>query len=218
MADASNEDTGTMDIPPRRARKSQLVGSVYDDVFRTMMSDCRQLVIPLVNEMFHLGYTGKEKVEPCRNEHFINVDGHPKKVVTDSAFRIVDAENRDRTFLIECQSRNDNRMLVRVFEYETQVALDAGEIEGWKLKVRIPNSGVLYLRSTKGTPERMEIEIETPGGTVSYDVKTMRMKDYSLADIFRKDLDFLVPFYPFNISRSFSVCESRASSRRTSRL
>lgn len=33
----------------------------YDDVFRTLLTDCTELIIPVVNEIFHTKYTRKEK-------------------------------------------------------------------------------------------------------------------------------------------------------------
>ena len=34
----------------------------YDDVFRTLLIDCRELIIPVVNEIFQEDYTGDETV------------------------------------------------------------------------------------------------------------------------------------------------------------
>ena len=34
----------------------------YDDVFRTLLTDCSSLIIPVVNEIFHENYTGEEAV------------------------------------------------------------------------------------------------------------------------------------------------------------
>ena len=37
------------------------IGSTpYDDVFRTLLTDCSSLIIPVVNELFHEGYNGDE--------------------------------------------------------------------------------------------------------------------------------------------------------------
>ena len=36
----------------------------YDDVFRTLLTDCTELMIPVVNEIFHTKYTGKETPIP----------------------------------------------------------------------------------------------------------------------------------------------------------
>ena len=42
----------------------------YDDVFRTLLTDCTELMIPVVNEIFHTDYTGKETICLLQNEHF----------------------------------------------------------------------------------------------------------------------------------------------------
>lgn len=38
------------------------IASPYDDAFRTLMNDCIQLLIPVINEIFGKNYTGKEKI------------------------------------------------------------------------------------------------------------------------------------------------------------
>ncbi|MBO5372707.1 MAG: hypothetical protein J6A75_08310 [Lachnospiraceae bacterium] len=43
----------------------------YDDVFRTMLVDCKSLIIPMVNEIFGEHYTGKEKIVLKENEIFL---------------------------------------------------------------------------------------------------------------------------------------------------
>ena len=52
----------------------------YDDVFRTLLTDCTELMIPVVNEIFHTHYTGKETICLLQNEHFIKMpDGSEHK-------------------------------------------------------------------------------------------------------------------------------------------
>ncbi len=169
----------------------------YDDVFRTLLNDCKQLLLPVLNEVFGENYTGDEKIFYGRNEHYINKqDGVEDKRITDSGFTVIGKETK--SYLFECQSNPDSSILVRIFEYETQIALDEGEIAGNKLRVLIPNSAVLFLRSNRNTPDKMQIEVVTPGGSVTYDVFVMKVKSYSLNDIFEKNLLFLIPFYIFN--------------------
>lgn len=81
-------------------------------------------------------------------------------------------------------------MLVRIFEYSTQIALDQGEIEGNTLKVEIPHSAVLFLRCNTSTPDKMMIEMKTPGGTVCFDVLVMKAQRYGIDEIFGKNLLF----------------------------
>lgn len=52
-----------------------MVNTPYDDVFRTLLTDCTELIIPVINEIFHTNYTGKEKICLLQNEHFIQMPG-----------------------------------------------------------------------------------------------------------------------------------------------
>ncbi len=171
------------------------------------MNDCVRLLIPVINEIFGKNYTGKEKIIPHPNEHFINQqDGNEQKRITDSSFSIISGRHEDK-YIFECQSTADDTMLVRIFEYITQEALDSGKILKHKLIVSIPNAAVLFLRTKKDTPDAMNIIINTPGGTVDFDVPIMKVNSYSLAQIFEKDLYFLLPFYIFNLEKNFSKYE-----------
>ena len=84
-----------------------------------------------------------------------------------------------------------------MFEYGTQIALDEGETKGNVLEVEFPHATVLFLRSNSKTPDKMRIHMKTPGGDVGYDIPVMKAQRYSLEEIFKKDLLFLIPFYIF---------------------
>ena len=101
-------------------KTNRIVPTPYDDVFRTLLNDCRSLIIPVINEIFGCTYTGNEQVVLAPDIHFLNQqDGREEKRITDSSFRIVDVWG-EKKFLCECQSAADNSMLVRIFEYATQ--------------------------------------------------------------------------------------------------
>ena len=172
--------------------------TAYDDVFKTLLHDCGRLVIPLVNEMFGKTYDMNEGITLKNSTHFIHQEQTEyKRVETDTEFYI--GRDDSRIYHIECQSTRDSSMLIRVFEYDTQTALEGAQMEGNVLRVRFPNTGVLYLRSNENTPDEMMIVISTPGGNIEYSVPTLKMQDYKNIDaISEKQLYFLIPFYLFN--------------------
>ena len=181
----------------------------YDDAFRTMMNDCVRLLIPVINEVFGKNYSGNEKIIFRPNEHFMNQqDGKEQKRITDSSFSIISEDNLEEKFILECQSTDDDTLLIRIFEYITQEALDSGTINKYKLTVTIPHAAVLFLRSKKSTPHSMNIVINTPGGSVSFDIPIMKVQSYSLQQIFDKILLFLLPFYIFNLEKNFPLYEA----------
>ena len=82
-----------------------MTNTPYDDVFRTLLTDCTELIIPVVNEIFHMNYTGKDQIYLLQNEHFIQApDNTTQERITDSSFKIIEGNGNARHYHIECQS------------------------------------------------------------------------------------------------------------------
>ncbi len=183
-----------------------LTGTPYDDAFRTMYVECDELVLPLLNEVFHTHYTGSERIIRLGNEHFDNRQGGVEdKRITDAFLEVVGKERRK--YHLECESGTDGSIIVRMFQYGAQLSLVESRIEDGQLCVKFPEAAVLYLRSSKDTPDKMGIRIETPGGVVSYEIPTIRMSSYTIEALFGKRLYFLIPFYIFNLERELKQYE-----------
>lgn len=184
------------------------MANIYDGVFRTILNDCRKLVIPVINEIFGETYTGEEEIEFIPNEHFLDQqDAADQKRITDTNFTVFG--KTQKKYHIECESGYpDGRITIRLFEYDAQIALDEGEVTEETLTVTFPNTAVLYLRTRKKTPDKMKYVIVTPGGTVQYDIPVMKVQTYSLDEIFEKHLFMLIPFYIFSHEKRFSEYNS----------
>ena len=183
----------------------------YDDVCRTLTVECDDLVIPLINEVFGEKYSPQDKVVRRANEHFLEQQGGAEeKRVTDMLLEIISkVTKQEKKYHIEYESSSsDGTILIRIFEYAAQIALDDGAVIGEKLVVEFPHSAIMFLRSKKTTPKQMEISVRTPGGETSYYVPALHVRDYTMEDIFRKRLYFLIPFYIFNLESKFSEIEA----------
>ena len=180
------------------------MGNIYDGAFRTILNDCRKLIIPVINEIFSEHYTGEEEIRFFPNEHFLDQqDAADKERITDTNFQIIG--RIVKKYHLECESSlPDGKITIRLFEYDAQIALDEGEVTEETLTVTFPNTAVMYLRSYKKTPDKIKYVIVTPGGTVEYDVPIMKVQSYSLDEIFEKRLLMLIPFYIFSHEKSFS--------------
>ncbi|MCD8007024.1 MAG: hypothetical protein LUF29_08710 [Oscillospiraceae bacterium] len=76
----------------------------YDDVFRTLLNDCKMLLLPVLNEIFGENYTGNERIVYSKNEHFMNrQDGEEEERITDASFTVIGEETKK--YLFECQAR-----------------------------------------------------------------------------------------------------------------
>lgn len=184
------------------------MGNIYDGAFRTILNDCRKLIIPLINEIFGEKYTGDEEIRFSPNEHFLDQqDKADKERITDTNFTVFG--RTPKRYHVECESSYpDGKITVRLFEYDAQIALDEGELTEETLTVTFPHTALIYLRTRQKSPDRMKYVIVTPGGTVQYDIPVMKMQTYSLDDIFEKGLLMLIPFYIFLHENNFPAYNS----------
>ncbi|MGN0242800.1 MAG: hypothetical protein ACI4CT_01930 [Lachnospiraceae bacterium] len=92
-------------------------------------------------------WRGKEEIVFHANEHFLNrKNGNEQLRITDSSFEVI--ADGVKKYHLECQSTEDHTMLIRIFEYDAQIALDEGMLEGNRLIVTFPASVIIQLRGT----------------------------------------------------------------------
>ncbi|MBR3516043.1 MAG: hypothetical protein IKO10_06990 [Lachnospiraceae bacterium] len=183
----------------------------YDDAFRTMESECDDILLHYVNFCHGTAYDKSAKIIRRRNEHFIENDDHTEtKRVTDSMFEIV-AGGKSRKYHHECESgKYDGTVLIRMFEYGAQIALDTNRIMNDEIIVEFPIGCILMLRNDGDPPKEAFITMRTPGGEVSYPIRVIRMTDLDIDYLFDNRLYFLIPFFIFNIEKQFSSLETDA--------
>lgn len=161
--------------------------TIFDDVFRTMLEKMPQLIIPVINEVFHTSYPEDEHIEQYRNEH------HTKsgEIITDSYLGI-----GDMLYHIECQSTSDSHMCIRMIEYDFAIALEHAQKEDELFELNFPDSCVLYLRQNETLPKELQVKINFPDkSSFFYKIPAIKVQEYTKDDIFQKRLLFFLPFY-----------------------
>lgn len=169
--------------------------SVYDDVLRTIQERHPELLIPLINEVFHTSYAETTKVTRLPEEYQKLVS----KVVADSCSMI-----GNRIYHIECQSTKDGKMMLRMVEYDFFIALADAQKQNGHYRLRMPKSCVLYLRGDANVSNEDELELELADGqTVIYRVPNAKIGDYTIDRIFEKKLLMFLPYYIMRYEKHF---------------
>ena len=183
--------------------------TAYDDAFRTIETECDDALIHFVNHVFNENYDKTAKVIRLRNEHFLKHEVKAdEKCITDSHFKI-NCRGTEKEYHLECESSGYSKtILIRIFQYGVSMADNAHDSKRTKIVIRIPHSGLLILRDVGSPPEKVLYEIQTPGGSVSYDVPVICESDYTIDEIFEKELYFLIPFYFFNFEEKIDQYDS----------
>lgn len=163
--------------------------TIYDRTYKMLQEDFPKLIIPLVNEQFHMDYDLTELVVN-RSQEMHTIGG---KYVMDSLYSI-----GSHLYHTECQSNPDGSIVIRMFEYDFFVAIkNVHKNEKGIYQMELPRSCVIYLRQRKNTTlQKEQLEIHFPDGEKKmYVVPIIRVQDYSLEEIFDKKLYMLLPYY-----------------------
>lgn len=143
-----------------------------------------------------------------QNEIFMHQQDMTEKRVQDSSFVIVAEDGNKKWYHLECQSTIDGKMILRMYEYDSQVAIQNAVCMSQKLEITFPHSAIVYLRHNSNTPDKMLVALHTPGGTISYEVPVIKAQTYSVDEIFEKQLYYLIPFHIFAYENKFGLYES----------
>ena len=200
-------------------QKMETINTPYDDTFRTLLQDCPELVVPLINELFGTNYTGREVVVSNENEIFLrNPEGKKEKRVTDSNLTLISLKGISKRYHLECQSTADGTMEIRMWEYDAQIALMNKEYRDGVLYVKFPDSAVIYLRSNSNTPDELKICVCIGQKELFYEIPILKVKNYTLEEIFEKELWMLIPFYIFRYEKEFRIINGDEKRLRSLRM
>ena len=162
--------------------------TIFDDVFRTIAQKMPQLLIPLINEVFHTSYSEEEHFEQLRNEHYEKYG----TVITDSIIQI-----GNHIYHLECQSSKDKTIVIRMFEYDISIAIEHASYENDEIwEIEFPQSCVLYIRNHRDLPDYHEAVVKfADGQKMRYRVPILQAKKYTVDRIFEKRLLILLPYH-----------------------
>ena len=180
----------------------------YDSVFWTSVVRMTRFLIPLVNEAFGEHYTDKAEVNL--------IPGKQSTEQTDSSFveKEMDAYAKltesgiSKNYHFEVETGTDKSFAIRIAEYAAGAAQESVTLTENGAKTVIPYSAVIFLRTKNEVPDKLRMEIEYPGGVVSYDAPVMKIKSYSVKELIDKRLLLLLPFYGFNFDNRFAEMET----------
>lgn len=184
-----------------RGRESS---TIFDDVFRTMLERLDNLMIPVINEIFHENYPLDAGLSQLKNEHVTDKMNH----ATDSHLQIGNISIDGNQYHMECESNPYGNICIRMIEYDFSIALESiTETDGTK-GLLFPKSCILYLRQTKSTKEKELLKLRFADGTCAeYRVPIVKVQEYTKEQIFDKKLYILLPFYIMRYEKELKSIE-----------
>lgn len=177
----------------RRTYMTQLpkTDKLFDRVFRSILDKMPQLIVPLINEVFHTDYRMEDTIMQLENQNKDIMQG--LEWIMDSLLHI-----GDKKYYIECQQTENNATIVRIFEYNVIRSLEEAR-ERSKTGVNeicIPNCCELYLTHTASIGDSVGIPVRFADNYVyEYQIPVIKVQSYSKEEMFQKNLLILLPYY-----------------------
>ena len=179
----------------------------YDSVFWTGVVKMKRFFIPLVNEVFGEHYSANADIRLEPNKLTLEqADGSFSRREADALVTLKE-NGREKDYHIELETNTDKTFAVRIAEYAAGKAFKSVELTETGAKMRIPHSAVIFLKAENEVPDEFTIEIESPGGRLSYKAPVKKVRDYSISELFSKKLLLLLPFFGFNFEKRFEEME-----------
>lgn len=171
---------------------------IWDALIKRLSNLHPELLLPVVKEVFGRQYSKEEEITFLSTEYALDTLEKDKShrlhsIYADLVFRI----GKKDVYHLECQIRPNSEMMLRMFEYDVQIAIHHGTERFRDIKttkVELPRSVIVYLTHTKNTPEMETADLCLPNGTVwKYSIPTLKVQNYSVEEIAEKELYFLIP-------------------------
>ncbi len=192
---------------------------IYDNAFLSACSWDKRLLIPLINEIFKKNISENAEIERSPNEytsHKKTVDGSEQLVkrITDALVR-VDSDN----YHFECESKNDGEILIRVADYDLQIALNGALYRNHSVNIELPDTAIIYLRNHRNLPNEGVITYTKDNCSLVHHIPYFEICDYKLDYLDERHLYILMPFYLMryesaianNTVSKFALIESEAN-------
>jgi len=169
----------------------------YDDVFKSLKHNHKELFIPIINDLFGKHYTRADDADLLPSEGYIinaeSPDGNADIEGKTSDFLLKIGND---TYLLECQSYNDGSMAIRIVEYAFISAKQNAVWENGRCFLTMPHYRIIYVKSSLTTPDKTKITFTFPDGkSVDYDADNVILKEYTKEEIMDRQLYPYIPYY-----------------------
>jgi hypothetical protein len=176
--------------------KQQNDKDIFDRSFKQIMGSLSpKALIHFINRLFGSNHPLDSEVKHLNTEH---IDKALNKRLSDEIVSI-----EDRIYEIEEQTTDDANMAIRVFEYGYAQALKSKEAKDDVILLPFPRIIVIYLEAGASTPDVLTVRMKFPDGTEhDFNVKTLKLLDYSVEELTERGLAALLPFYIIRLRKA----------------
>lgn len=190
---------------------------LWDEMLKRQIQLYPWMLLPLIKEIFGKEYPDGTDIKMLSTEYVVSkIYEYGEKRIESVRSDLLIQVGRKDMYHMECQMKQGGDIAVRMLEYDMNIALvhgmewtaDVPEGKRDKYRLNFPKSAILYLDSTKKTPDAESCTMVFPDGMeYEYCIPILKVQGYTPEKAEEKGLHLLFPFFPIRFRRRFEAIQ-----------
>lgn len=185
-----------------------------DEILKFLFNSSEKVLVKLLNSIFDENFNEDEVSVTITNSEF--VEDTLEILRGDMFFKIFHKSNEDlkknkMNYHLEFQTKNDNTMVIRMFEYGFRKGKEnANEGEENIKRLYFPKQKVIFFEENKNIEDSLKLIIVFENDReFLYEVDVMKYWEYSDEDLIKKKMYPLIPLQLFNLRKSLNLAKKK---------
>jgi len=183
-----------------------------DQVMKFLFSTSNKVLVKLLNGIFNENFNVDEVELTVSNNEFVEDDLGILR--GDMFFDILNKNYNKASYHIEFQTKNDNTMIVRMFEYGFKKGKEQlKSFKKYKEEMRtiyFPKQKVIFFEENKNIKNKLKLKIVFPDEQeIIYSVDLIKYWEYSDEEIRERKMYPLMPLQLFNLRKELEKAHNK---------
>ncbi|MGM9535173.1 MAG: hypothetical protein ACI3VR_07970 [Intestinibacter sp.] len=185
-----------------------------DEILKRLFTTSDQVLIKLLNAIFEENFNPNEVSVSITNSEFI--DETLDVLRADMIFKVFEKGNSNfdknkMNYHIEFQTKNDNTMVIRTFEYGFRKGKENSErIKDGITKLYFPKQKVIFFEENKNIEDQLKLLIIfSEQEEFLYKVDVIKYWQYSDEELIQKQMYPLIPLQLFNLRKKLHFAKQK---------
>ncbi len=183
-----------------------------DEVLKFLFSTSNKVLVKLLNGIFDENFDSEEVELTVSNNEFVEDDLGILR--GDMFFDILNKNHNKASYHIEFQTKNDNTMIVRMFEYGFKKGKEQLK-NSKKFKEEIktiyfPKQKVIFFEENKNIENQLKLKIVFPDEQkIIYTIDVIKYWEYTNEELKEKKMFPLMPLQLFNLRKELEKAHNK---------
>lgn len=179
-----------------------------DEILKFLFSTSNKVLINLLNAIFDEDFKEDEVDLTVSNNEFI--EDTLGVIRGDMFFDILKKDNNKVSYHLEFQTKNDNTMVVRMFEYGFKKGKESSKVDDTIKTIYFPKQKVIFFEENKNIGDLLNLKIVFPDNKeVIYSVGVIKYWELTQEYLSEKKMYPLIPLQLFSLRKELDTAHRK---------